>query len=143
MTLTGHEPFKGYVYSISDSSITITSKEVLFHGLQTPSSSTTENTFNFNDIKSISLKRRNRAGNGFLIGALTGAVLGGAISASLLKPSAHAAIVSSAGAATIGGVLFGLIGGLVGRAIGSAHDESFRIAGDYQNFKKVKSYFAP
>ena len=92
----------------------------------------------------MSLMRKNRAGNGILIGALTGVVLGGSITyAAVGKNTGHAAVVSQSGAAAVGGVFFGLIGGLIGGFVGSAHDERFRIGGEYQNFEKVKSYFAP
>ena len=85
-----------------------------------------DESVNIAEIRSITFARRSKAGSGFLIGFLAGAIGGGVVAYKTNPDDTYKTLGAAAGA-----VLFGGLAGLIGLGIGSAagKDETVQVEG--------------
>jgi hypothetical protein len=132
----------GYLNSINDTSIEITSKQVFFQGYVSDGSP--KKAISYPDISWVSLKRKGGVGRGMLLGVLGGAAIGaivGAASGDDTDSPGHWCIpcLSAGEKAATGGVLLGIAGGLVGGMVGSLlAQQTFRIKGKKEKFDEMR-----
>lgn len=124
--------FRGYLYALHDSSIQVF--QYARKNLDT--------LFSFRVISSISLRRRNAPGNGFLAGLGVGGGLGALLGfMTHTPPDCGGGFCMDFGpglSAIAGGAIGGLFGGLLGMQVGSRY-KSFPIHGDFAMFNAVRA----
>ena len=132
---------RGYLAAMADSGIVMLKTPVVFdHAL----ASSTSNVIPYQNISEVTFKRKGSVGRGFLIGTISGIVLGGITGyITYKKPDCKDALVcwdfgpgtDAAAGASLGAVSGAIIGGI----IGAVAKKTFIIGGKKEKFHQMKT----
>ncbi len=136
---------KGYLASVADSSVFISSKMLGFKS--TEAGNRPFRTISYNNLTEVSLRRKGSAGRGILKGTAIGFLSGALISAiTYQEPKDDVDILVNAlfginrgTMAVASGMLGGLAGGVVGGVIGALTKKTFVIGGKKEKFDGMKA----
>ncbi len=136
---------KGYLASVAESSISISSKMLAFKS--TEARNRPFRMISYNNLTEVGLRRKGSAGRGILKGTGIGFLSGALISAiTYQEPKddvdrlVNAAFGINRGTmAVAGGMLGGLAGGVVGGVIGAIAKKTFVIGGKKEKFDGMKA----
>jgi hypothetical protein len=130
---------KGYLSSLSDTSVYVSSPRVKFNGYTNTNAHL--GSISYKDISTIKIRRKGGTGRGMLVGAIIGAVvgaIGGSASGDDQRRGFGCFTCGTARQKAEGfGIGLGLLGALVGGIIGSA-DKTFIIKNNKEKFDDFK-----
>jgi hypothetical protein len=132
----------GYLSSISDTSVYISSLPVKFNGYVNPNSNV--RGISYNQIYDVRLRRKGSTAKGLLIGAIAGAAVGVIIGYAggndfEKYPNSWCLFCLTAGQkAEVGGFVFGSIGASIGGLIGRRAHKTFKVENNKEGFNEFK-----
>jgi hypothetical protein len=138
--ISDNRSLTGYLSSLTDTSVNISSVPVNFNGYAINNLPSSE--INYRNITALSVRRKGRGGRGLLIGTAGGALLG--VVSGLASGDDHSTdgtlcIICTAGdKAKMYGVTFGLVGSLLGASFGSLKEHYFTIESKKESFDEFK-----
>jgi hypothetical protein len=133
---------QGYLQSLSDTSVYISSLPVKFNGYANPNSKLS--SISYKEINDVRLRRKGSTARGFLIGAIAGAALGAILGYASgddvqKNPNSWCIPCFTAGQkAQLIGISLGAIGAGIGGLVGKSAHKTFTIKNNKESFDTLK-----